>query len=59
MIDDLILDDDVSEALEQARRDLGLSQPYAIGAILRDWLESHGYLSADDLDEDSPVHGEA
>ena len=59
MTDRLILDEDVNEALERARRDLGLSQSYAIRAILRDWLEGHGYLSAGDLDEDSPVHGEA
>ena len=59
MTDRLILDEDVDEALERVRRDLGLNQSSAIWAILRDSLEGHGYLSAGDLNGDSPVHGEA
>lgn len=59
MTDCLLLDEDVDEALERAQCELGLNRSHALRAILRDWLEGHGCLPDGDLDEDSPVEGEA
>lgn len=59
MTDRLILDDYVDEALERARRDLGAARSDAVRAIVQDGLEAHGYLPADDLDEDSEAEGTA
>lgn len=53
------IDHDVDMALERARKELRLIRDDAIRAILRGWLEGHGYLPVNNLDEDSKTEGTA
>jgi hypothetical protein len=57
--DRLILEEDVDEALERARKDFGWTRQDAVRAILRDWLIGHQYLRVHILDEDSKTEGTA
>lgn len=49
----------LADALLAAAADLALPIDDAREAIIRDWLIGHGYLPADEIDEETETEGSA
>lgn len=55
----VILDEDVTEAIDALAEREGFSRTQVVNTALRDWLVGHGEMRADELEEDSKVDGSA
>ncbi|MEZ0002065.1 hypothetical protein [Sinorhizobium fredii] len=55
----MIFDDDVEAALVLACEELEMTRQQLIRLIIREWLQSYGYLPIHDLDEGSEAEGSA
>ncbi|MQW96595.1 hypothetical protein CO661_26660 [Sinorhizobium fredii] len=55
----MTFDDDVERALARASEELEMKRQELIRLIIREWLESYGFLPFHELDEGSETEGSA